>query len=96
MKEKIKEIQNYFVSKIENGDFEVKTFVENGAKIEIDGEYQFSFCGIDEELIQMDVVNFIELPKILGCRILISIIKANDRELKIIELEKLQEEIENL
>jgi hypothetical protein len=41
----------------------------------------------------MDVVNFIELPKILDCRILISIIKANNRELKRIELEKLKKEI---
>lgn len=42
MKKKIKEVQNYFKSKIIDGDFEIKKISEHTLIILIDSEYEFT------------------------------------------------------
>jgi len=77
MKKEIKKIQDYFVSKIEKGEFEIREVInEHSARIFIDGEYEFSlfyvpggnmFCHL------MD--NFILLPNDIDGSIFIERVK---------------------
>jgi hypothetical protein len=98
MKKEIKKIQDYFVSKIEKGDFELKKVVnDRSAKILIDGEYKFwlfwseqcyMYCHSDE--------NIIMLPEGIDGTILIKRVNVQLKLAKLESIEKLQKEIEKL
>lgn len=53
MKEKIQEIQNYFLAKIEAKDFEVTIVRHEVVVIKIDNEFEFQFSVYDTMLFQV-------------------------------------------
>lgn len=89
MKEKIIEVQNYFVEQIENGDFEVVKVTENTVTILVD-EYEFQFLiGSTYVLFCSGIIKIETVPTDL----IQSIHKKHEREIKLAQIEKLQSEI---
>ena len=98
MKNEIKKIQDYFVSKIEAGDFTLGELNERGAYITVDGEYKFHLFFLDgsNKLYQYSVDQFIQLPDIENGVIFVDMVKAQIKQVKLDALEKLQKEINEL
>lgn len=96
MKEKIEEIQNYFVSKIESGDFQlIKVGNHSDAFIEIYG-YEFHYFYSRDKVYSVMFDNFMELPEIKNGAKLIEAIKENEKDAKLKALKQLQDEIAKL
>jgi len=98
MKKEIKKIQDYFVSKIEAGEFVIISVSnESSAVIIIDGEYEFRLFFLPDGTMHHHTMdNFIGLPEGIDGTIFIERVKAQVKEAKLQAIEKLKLEIEKL
>jgi hypothetical protein len=92
MKEKVLELQQMLVDRIEAGEFEVVKVDFNGyVSISIDG-YIFRFNQREQSIFD----NFMQLPEISNTKHLIEAIDNDIKQAKIEALNKLQKEIQEL
>lgn len=100
MKKEIKKIQNYFVSKIEKGEFTLlEVHSDCSASIMIDEEYNFSLFFIKGHGVNLyagGFENFILLPNDMDGNIFIDRVNAYQKLIKLQAIEKLKLEIEKL
>jgi len=100
MKEKIKEVQEYFKAKIMAGDYVVTDVKKDKITLTIDGKYEFPFCiwalTLTSVMIQSNAFMTIGLTKEekeeLSSRF-INVLKDAEKAEKLAQLEKLQKEL---